>query len=53
MAQYAFVCSNVCKQCSLHVNSNKGTPVMDYEGEIGTLAYKRIPVIDMTIKLKF
>ena len=47
MVQCASVCSSVCKQYSLGVNHNKGNLVIHYKGEIGTSAYKRIPVIGL------
>ena len=34
MAKCAPMCSNVCKQCSLHVNNNNGTLVVHYKREI-------------------
>ena len=41
--------SNVCKQCTLHVNNNNSFQYYIIMGD--TFAYNRIPVIDMTIKL--
>ena len=48
MDQCAIVCSNVGKK---YANNNQGTFVIHYKGKIKNFAYKRIPVVDMTIKL--
>ena len=43
------MCSNVCKQCTLHVNNNNALPQYIIKGD--TFAHNKMAMINMTIKL--